>query len=195
MGITQTLLIYGLVGAAVAATMLLQDRDSGPWRRALRFAAGLLFWPAFVPALLAARADRGGGGEDEELADARLAAARARLLAVVNTMDGSLGGLLAPEVKRIERLTRALAILGRRVGEMDRLLEVPSIRQGRTGERLRAMRDQAEERYLEALARMEEMSAAVMLLQLAEGSGEEAVESLRDLAARVEGLTEGMLAT
>lgn len=208
MGITQTLLLYVLVGAAVASAMVLAGSCPRSSRGALRFLAGVIFWPLFVPALLGDR--RGGGPRLDprgERGDARLIAARAQLLASMTASDGTIDGLLAPELERVEQLSRALAAMKLRIQEMDRLLEMsaihaepstrphPTAARRRNRQRLRLMRDQAEQRYQQALVQMEEMSSAVMLLRFAEGTEEEVVECLRELSARVEGITEGMLAT
>ena len=207
MGIVQTLVLYGLVGAAVATAMLLEGLYSRSPRGALRFAAGVLFWPLFVPALLhSRRASDSRRADDDDLGDPRLTAVRAQLLTSIGALDGALRRLLGPEIQRVSKLTRSLAAMKRRIHEMDRLLEVSPVGEGgapprattaqrRNRARLQRIRDQTEERFRQALVQMEELNSTISLLRFAAGSEEEVVECLRDLAASMEGITEGMLAT
>ncbi len=64
-----------------------------------------------------------------------------------------------------------------------------------TTARLQVLRDQASETFEQALFQMEEMSSTVTLIRFAEHSEEEVADCLLDLSSRVEGITEGILAT
>ena len=53
MGLGATLLFYLLFGVGIAIAVLLVEDRLGPAERGFRLATALLFWPIYVPILLA----------------------------------------------------------------------------------------------------------------------------------------------
>jgi hypothetical protein len=106
-------------------------------------------------------------------------------------MDTLLG---SPEfdADRAETVLRGLE--GRGYAEDDP--RVQSVRARRRNiEQLRQMRDRAGQDLERALLKMEEMRSQVLLLRFANRPETELVDLIRDIAATVEGLTEGMMAS
>lgn len=151
----------------------------------------------------------------------RLADAQRQLLAALGRLEGLAEEVLAPEVARVHHLTASLEAMARRFEEMDALLSTPAFdperidgaiaelegrgvaandarRQSlaarrRNIERLDNLKDATAEAFERALLQMEEMGAQVAVLRFAEPEGDEVVERIRELAARIEGASEGLL--
>jgi hypothetical protein len=155
--------------------------------------------------------------------DPRLHAAQEQLLSALQGVEGVAQEVLTHEVARVEKLTESLAAMEGRLREMDTLLGSPefdadraetalrglegrgyaeddprvqSVRARRRNiEQLRQMRDRAGQDLERALLKMEEMRSQVLLLRFANRPETELVDLIRDIAATVEGLTEGMMAS
>lgn len=239
MGIIETALIYGLLGAVVAAALGLRAERAHPLYRGLQVLVWLLLWPLFAPLLLGGResaatsaptststsAGRAGvrpGLKAGAVLDPRLSAAEQRLLGALGRLDGVTHALLTPEIERLRGLTGALGGLAKRLAEMDALLGSPEfdarqaaatledlLRRGhgdndarvesvknrlRNIARLQEMHRRTGEQLERALLKMEEMSSQLLLLQFADGPELDVVERVREIAASVEGLSEGWLA-
>jgi hypothetical protein len=218
MGVLETGIIYGLLGVAVAAALVLRDGAGGLGGRVGLFLAGLLFWPLFAPVLLS------GGQRPEPRRTgfhARVRGAEALLLAALERAREA-SELAAPEVARVRGLTGAVASMEKRVEEMDALLEGPEFdeaaarnalmelsRRGvpeedprtrsvqarlRNVERLRAMRQRTLEDLERIVLKVEEMSSRLQLLRFAGQPDAEVVRLFKEIADGVEELTEGILA-
>lgn len=217
MGITETAIIYLIVGVVIAAAMALRSEE----HRSARILLHAACWPFFAPYLLASPAEP----VERPLAPAsinpRLRTAEERLLASIGTLDGVVGEVLAPEIARIHRLMGALAEVDRRIGEMDTLLATPefdrdavehtlaSLRERgcsdadprigsvesrrRNIDRLLRMRDQAREDLERAILKMEEMSAQILVLRFAERPEAALVDLVREVATTVEGVCERLI--
>jgi hypothetical protein len=252
MGIIETALIYGLLGAVVAAALGLRAERAHPLYRAGQVLVWWLLWPLFAPALLGGRealttatttttaatatsatastsASSPGGGagarpglKSGPALDPRLRAAEERLLGALGRLDGVTHALLTPEIERLRGLTGALGGLVKRLAEMDALLGSPEfdarqaaatledlLRRGQGDDdarvesvknrlrniaRLQEMHRRTGEQLERALLKMEEMSSQLLLLQFAEGPEVDVVDRVREIAASVEGLSEGWLA-
>ncbi|HEX2570478.1 MAG TPA: hypothetical protein VH877_13050 [Polyangia bacterium] len=236
MGIIETALIYGLLGAVVAAALALRSERVHPLHRAGQALVWLLLWPLFAPLLLGGGREVGGrpapasatgvgarpGLRSGAALDPRLNAAEERLLGALGRLGGVTHTLLAPEIERLRALTGALGGLAKRLVEMDALLGSPEfdarqaaatledlLRRGhgdddarvesvknrlRNIARLQEMHRRTGEQLERALLKMEEMSSQLLLLQFAEGPEVDVVERVREIAASVDGLSEGWLA-
>lgn len=240
MGIIETALIYGLLGAVVAAALGLRAERAHPFYRGGQFLVWWLLWPLFAPMLLGGREagatsaataaatsapspSGGGTGLKSGLAlDPRLRAAEERLLGALGCLGGVTHTLLTPEIERLRGLSGALGGLAKRLAEMDALLGSPEfdarqaaatledlLRRGQGDDdarvesvknrlrniaRLQEMHRRTGEQLERALLKMEEMSSQLLLLQFAEGPEVDVVDRVREIAASVEGLSEGWLA-
>ena len=210
MEIIQTAILYILLGLAVAVAMQLQGLCKWSLRGIFLFGAGVLAWPFFIPALIHSShstKNSGSGEGEEDLGDTRLSAAQRQLIAAIDSLDGTFAQMLAPELRRVNQLAPSLAAMKRRINEMDQLIAVRAQAEATTLDksalqrsqvttsRLQTLRDQTSEKFEQALRQLEEMSSTVILIRFAEHSEEEVADCLRDLSARVEGISEGILAT
>ncbi len=148
MGITETAIIYGIIGVVTAAAMWLSGAGAPGVQRAGLFAVHALLWPFFAPVLLGGAAERAAptprtrraGAEATEL-DGRVHAAEERLLAALASLDGLAEDALRPELHRVRELTGALARMARRLAEMDELLATPEFDEERALGALEALED------------------------------------------------------
>jgi hypothetical protein len=153
---------------------------------------------------------------------ARVGAIQAQLLTGLGGLRGVAEEILAPELARVRGLDGALAQMEQRLTEMDALLATPEFdpaaaqaalaaleargvaeddprRQSlrarlRNIERLRGMRTRTSEDLERVVLKLEEMGSQLQLLRFAGGSDADAVRLLKDIAASVEEVTEGLLA-
>jgi hypothetical protein len=218
--LSQTLVLYLVVGAGVAGAVYLSDVGR-PAERWFRVATALPFWPLYVPILLA----RAGTFEEAEspttMANPKdgMAAAigqvDAELEAALGSLDGWAEGVLARERDRIHELRSAWTAQAERVREMDRLLALPEYadpeeplplqpvavgvgdrlrnsRQARRQnmERLRRVRQRAHEDLLGTLAWVRELVSMIHLAKFTGAPASRAEELVAQIAAAVEGLSE-----
>ncbi len=130
MELNETLVFYGVVGVAMAAAVCLRRDASGilPW--SFRIATAVLFWPLYLPLLLA-RPETPVTPPAQPAADAGDAMARAiaqveaELDAAFASLDGWAEDVLARETERISELRAAWNAQAARIREMDRLLAQP----------------------------------------------------------------------
>lgn len=225
MGIAETAVLYGIVGLAVASAMSLQTPAAGARRLGLFLAWAVLwpfFAPVlFGGALDKPAPDQ--DDRPRPAGDPRIAAARDQLLSALQGVDGVAKEVLTLEVARIQKLMSALAAMEGRLREMDALLEGPEFDLGRADaalqeiearapaqddprlqslrsrrrniEQLRQMRERTAQDLERALLKMEEMRSQVLLLRFANRPETELVELVKEIAAAVEGLAEGMMAS
>ena len=130
MGLTETLIFYGLVGIAVAVAAYLRQEVSTVGERWFRVAASIFFWPLFLPLLLASTSDetpppaKSCDDPSDEIARA-IAQVDAELDAALSSLDGWAEDVLARELDRIQELRSAWNAQAARIREMDRLLSQP----------------------------------------------------------------------
>jgi hypothetical protein len=122
MGAAGTLVVYLVIGLTCAAAVFLRGGRTAGW-----FVFDALFWPFFVPALLARAAvevpvTAGSGPREGPSGDPRLRTAEARLMEALGGLEGVAEEVLAPELGRLQQLTATLSGVERRLIEMDALL-------------------------------------------------------------------------
>ncbi len=223
MGITETGIIYGIIGAVVASAMWLARPASSAIIGGARFVLHTVLWPFFAPVLLGSSTERRAppGKEPSGSSDPRVAEAEARLLDALASLDGVAEDILGPEMERVRELTGSLGIMSRRIGEMDELLATDEFDEERAHKALeticaedepdnRARRDSVQARLRNirrlkqmrqalsadldrAILEIEEISSQIRLLRFADRPEHEVSGLIQDIAATVEGLSEGLL--
>jgi hypothetical protein len=126
----ELLLLYLLAGAGVAGAAYRSGSSTRPGMTVARTSMAFLFWPMFLPLLLA------GHGPSEDVPSAQPPSAPvldelARLIGQVNSeldgalrsLDGWAEGVIAREKGRLTELRAAWNSQAQRIREMDRLLE------------------------------------------------------------------------
>lgn len=201
-----TLVLYLLVGIAVAAALYLTDRPRSPGERALRLATAVPFWPLYLPILLSRPAAVVSTEDDWTRT---LAVVERELDAALSTLNEWIGIAEEPR-RRIEMLREAWAEQAERLRGMDRLLArpeylaaaeelpiaaAPQVRQSMAArqqnvERLRQVRRQAEADLLASLAWARELASRIHLARFTDAPTSRAEELLAALSAGVEVLSE-----
>ena len=126
----QTLILYLVVGAGVAGAIYVTERVARGPGRWFVVATAVLFWPLYLPMLLAsgrAGMDRPLGAPPE-VPDELTAAIRqvdAELGAALGGLDGWAEDVLLREKARLRDLSAAWLAQARRIREMDRVLAQP----------------------------------------------------------------------
>lgn len=144
MGLTETAIIYSIIGLVVAAAMWLSSPPTRGVAALASFVVHTMLWPFFAPVLLG----RAGGGApaaptdppgEAAAYDPRVRAAEARLTAALASLDGTAEEVLDPEVHRVRELTDSLARMAYRLAEMDELLATPEFDEARALDTLDAI--------------------------------------------------------
>lgn len=227
MGVTETAIIYSIIGAVVAAGFQLADGHSGrPLAQAGLFGVRAVCWPFFAPLLLGGRGSEKpsaaeAGAEAGEAASARVDAAEARMLEALESLDGVAGDLVEPQRRRIAQLCDSLRAMDGRLGEMEALLSTPEFDEARAEEmldslsdgdgevaeeraesvrarlrnirRLKKMRARLQADFERAILKADEISSQMRLLRFADHPEREAGELVDDIAATIDGLSEGLI--
>ncbi|MGE0755745.1 MAG: hypothetical protein AB7F89_01045 [Pirellulaceae bacterium] len=181
MNLATTLLFYLVIGAAVSLAALLGDQRPTRFARLISAFGVALFWPLFVPVLLAGRSDRGGRRdlspaeehrakhafspaatvpmhpprEPEDALRREIEEVDRELDAAVASLDGWAGHVLAQEGDRFDALRSAWRSQAAQIRELDALLAHPSF-QIRDRESLGESREVVDERcHASRLARRE----------------------------------------
>lgn len=125
MNITETLLLYLLVGVAVAVAMYSSNHTRGPGQAMFLISTALLFWPLYLPVLLSKPARSAEKviqpAKLDEMATA-IAQVEQELQTALASLDGWPETTLAREKDRIGELRGALTVQAARIREMDELL-------------------------------------------------------------------------
>lgn len=134
MGIPETLVFYSMFGLAVAVAAQVNDRHR-PWgERLFRAVSAVLFWPLYVPILLAPRETAtavpgmAGAVETPEPTDEMalaIAQVETELDTALTSLDGWAEEALARETVRLDELKGAWKSQAARIRELDRLLARP----------------------------------------------------------------------
>lgn len=219
MSLGSSFLLYLMCGAGVAAAVFVRDGGRGA-ESVFRLAAACVFWPLYVPLLLA-RAPTGGASPasasrvSAEAARDDMSAAIARveeeLDRALQTLDGWTEGALSLETARFDELRHAWHVQAERIRELSRLLdsaagdELPagdaqspgaerlrhSERARRENiERLRALRRRMHDDLLGTLAWVRELVTMIHLAKYTGAPASRAEELVSQIAAAVEGLSE-----
>lgn len=214
MGVSETLVLYLVAGAAVAGTTWL--RESAP-NATLRLLLCCLFWPIFLPALLGQEPEvtESESSSDEALLQRRIERAEELLHQELGQLTGVAAQVLNRESDKLEQLKSSLHTIALRLQQMDAALNrqnrveaqqtevsvpqlgVPQLStQSRQANLVRLERLRARTRLeLErAVARVEEMSSRVALLRFAASPGGEAQALLDEISGTIDDITEGIRA-
>jgi hypothetical protein len=133
MGLATTFILYLVIGAAVAAAVLL--RESPPSTPPLMTGLSVLFfWPLYVPALLSdsgqqttnANVSPGNQQSTDELS-AAIERVESELEQALHSLDGWAESTLAAERSRLDELQQTWRLQAHRIRELDELLEDPAI--------------------------------------------------------------------
>jgi hypothetical protein len=210
MSLASTLVLYLMLGAGIAGALLVREGLQSA-AGAMRLASACLFWPMFVPVLLAPQP----GAEPETSASAIAAQAKAdpiqaeiarvesELEGALRTLDGWAEGTLALEDARFEELGHAWRVQAQRIRELGELLiasgdepspmdsSAPSVRARRDNiERLKQLHQRMQNDLLENLAWVRELVTLIHLAKYTGAPASRAEELVAQIAAAVEGLSE-----
>lgn len=214
MGFVQTLIFYQLIGAGVAvAVFLTDDQGGGLPARTFRVATAAVFWPLYLPILLARPAREPAAeaaareGRRDEMAEA-IARVESELESALSSLDGWAEDVLARETARLRELRTAWTAQAGRIREMDRLLAraapeavgpeavaangrcLRSEQARRSNvDRLRRVRQQAHDDLMGTLAWVRELVSMIHLAKFTGAPASRAEELVAQVAAAVEGIS------
>jgi hypothetical protein len=212
MGFAETMIFYHLIGVGVAAAVFLSDAGRGALSLGFRVASAVVFWPLYLPILLARPSRRVSrdpalpAGDRDEMAEA-IARVEAELEAALSSLDGWAEGVMAIEADRIRELRAAWTAQAGRIREMDRLLAsegsagasggIESSERGRRSEqarrsnldRLRRVRQQAHEDLMGTLAWVRELVSMIHLAKFTGAPASRAEELVAQIASAVKGMS------
>jgi len=211
----QTLVLYLVIGTGVAGAVYLTWGTDGRTNRWFVVATAVIFWPLYLPMLLAT-----GTGVREPSAitpappdalTAAIARVDAELEAALGCLDGWAEDVLAREKDRIRELRSAWFAQAQRIREMDQLLARPeyaaatadepavegdprlrsSLQARRQNvERLQRLRRRAHDDLTRSLAWVREVVSMIHLAKFSGAPAARAEELVAQIAAAVEGLSE-----
>lgn len=132
MGLSQTILFYLVIGAAVAVAVLLRGDRRSRGRDLFQMLLAWFFWPMYLPVLLSSvnvDVDRTSGTSKssrpmDDIATA-IAQVEAELESAVSSLDGWAENVLSYEETRFGELRAAWRAQAERIRELDRLLAQP----------------------------------------------------------------------
>jgi hypothetical protein len=124
-----TVVIYLLIGIGVGVAVYLSDLARSPAQRGFQTAAGLVFWPLFLPLLLQRVQARSAAPVDgppwaDELAKS-IAQVESELNEALRSLHGWADEALHGHAGRLQALGRHWQAQAARIREMDRLLALP----------------------------------------------------------------------
>jgi hypothetical protein len=222
MGIGGTLLLYSVFGGVVAAAMVLRHKPTSPSRTAISLVAWTIFWPLFAPLLFGGETPLAAVESRRDELDPRLSGAQERLLSALCAAAEGAPGVLATEIEQLRKVGGALASLGRKRRDMERLMASPEFNEPqaqaalaalaahgrgdddpqvqslrarlRNIDKLRTLLERTHNNLERTLCKMEELSSQLILLRFTEEREREAVELIREIAASVGGIADGLSA-
>jgi hypothetical protein len=217
MSFATTMIFYHLIGLGVATAVFLSDpgRSPNPWSRSFQVATALIFWPLYLPIVLARPTARPKSGPPpaEAAGDAMVAAiaqVEIELETALASLDGWAEGVLAREVDRFRELSTAWRAQAERIREIDRLLaradtdtDTDTNANTDPGERcrqseqarranlarLRLVRRRAYEDLMSTLAWVRELVSMIHLAKFTGAPASRAEELVAQIAAAVEGIS------
>jgi hypothetical protein len=192
MRITETLLIYLIIGAVVAIAMPAAQLPAYVrWTRGISHA---MFWPFFAPGLLG----RGAPATDiyidtdpkgHPALRPRLYRAKARLLHAIATSTNLSDSILQPQVKLIDAVMASLDTASERLREMDAVLTTPEFDRQRVDATLGELRarglTEAEPRVASLTARKDNIERLVSMRAKTSDELERALFTLEAISSRV----------
>jgi hypothetical protein len=216
--LVETAIFYLLLGATVAVAVFIRGRGDASVIIGLQMAAACLFWPLFVPMLLApvtdetaastesAKADRG----QQDSLSAAILQVEMELDAALDGLDGWAEDVLNSEQHRLEELRLAWKAQADRIRQIDRLLAEPSSRADSLAEvaadiagarqsektrqdnirQLLALRNRMHADLVGTLAWVRELVTMIHLAKFSGAPAARAEELVAQIAAAVQGLSE-----
>ena len=216
--LVETAIFYLLLGATVAVAVFLRERGSGRIALGLQMAAACLFWPLFVPALLApvkgeeAKREESPGAviEKQDSLAAAIQQVETELDLALDGLDGWAEDVLNSEQHRLEELRLAWKAQADRIRQIDNLLAEPSARldslagvaaevaSARQSEKIRqdniqqlsTLRNRMYEDLVGTLAWVRELVTMIHLAKFSGAPAAQAEELVAQIAAAVQGLSE-----
>jgi hypothetical protein len=211
----QTLVLYLVIGAGVAGAVYLTWGGDGGTNRWFVVATAVLFWPLYLPMLLArgtpVREPSVVSTAPQDALTAAIAQVDGELEAALGCLDGWAEDVLAREKDRIRELRSAWLAQAQRIREMDQLLARPeyaaatvdepaanddprlrsSLQARRQNvERLQRLRGRAHDDLTRSLAWVREVVSMIHLAKFSGAPAARAEELVAQIAAAVEGLSE-----
>jgi len=210
MSLASTLVLYLMLGGGVAGALLVREGMQGA-TSAMRLAAACLFWPMFVPLLLAPQHET--EPKPSRVADSEASPldpiateidrVESELEAALRTLDGWAEGTLALENARFDELSHAWRVQAQRIRELGELLSAtedsateshsttPSVRARRDNiARLKQLHQRMQNDLLGNLAWVRELVTLIHLAKYTGAPASRAEELVAQIAAAVEGLSE-----
>ncbi len=124
-----TILLYFLFGGGVAIAFYLTDRHTGYGERIFVLVSALIFWPIYLPIILASRSSTPSAFATSRAAkdemDKAINQADTDLSKALTSLEGWTDGLVSTEAQRLRELRKIWPTLAERIREMDRLLAEP----------------------------------------------------------------------
>jgi hypothetical protein len=215
----QTLILYLVVGAGVARAVYLAQHTGRRTKRWFLVATAVLFWPLYLPVLLASgRAETGESSDappaDEDDLIAAIRQVNAELTAALGGIEGFAEEVLLREKVRLRDLSAAWLAQARRIREMDRVLAQPEYAPDHfpelspapgtsaAGDRRRScqqarrqnverLRQLRDRSYVELMGSLVQVLELVSMIHLAKFSGAPAARA-EELVAQIAAAVEGV---
>ena len=212
MGIGETIIIYLVIGVGVSIAVVLRADNQSFTRRAYLASVGLIFWPVFVPTLIARRESSIESSREIEPEPSgaliRISKIEDELNALLVNKDGWAERVLAGEADRICSLIVAMRSQAQRVSEMALLLSGLNARSQplpiageenadrendaahkHTSGFLHQLHDNAERELWRAIAKTEELINMIYVARFAGGSRSEMDNLLIAISSTVESIS------
>jgi hypothetical protein len=212
-----TMIFYHLIGFGVATAVFLSDSRRARMLPVFRLASAVLFWPLYVPILLAsarpgAQPEVAPSQSDRDAMSRAISQVEAELETALKSLDGWVEDVLAHEAGRFHELSTAWRASADRIREMDRLLTktepadlpaAPAVAGEGASERyhhseqsrranlarLRDVRNQAFEDLMGTLAWVRELVSMIHLAKFTGAPASRAEELVAQIAAAIEGIS------
>jgi hypothetical protein len=217
MGFAETMIFYLLIGVGVAIAVFLSDARRSRLSPSFRVATALVFWPLYLPILLAGPRSEpnqriGTQQNDGDAMSRAIAQVEAELETALASLDGWVEDVLARETDRLRELGTAWRAQAVRIREMDRLLDhaapaqpgpMPTLSEPDSSDRcrqseqarrtniarLRQVRNQAYEELMGTLAWVRELVSMIHLAKFTGAPASRAEELVAQIAAAIEGIS------
>jgi hypothetical protein len=213
----ETAIFYLLIGTAVAVAVYLRDRGNSPIKIAMKSSTACLFWPLFVPLLLASSSEDSSEPTKSPQSEAHHDSLAAAISQVETELDTALGGLdgwaedvLASEQHRLAELRTAWKAQADRIRHIDQLLAEPAaavdslaqvavdVESARKSEQTRLeniqqlarLRNRMHADLIGTLAWVRELVTMIHLAKFSGAPAARAEELVAQIAAAVQGLSE-----
>jgi hypothetical protein len=216
--LVETAIFYLLLGAAVATAVYLHGTSGGGIRAGFDVLSACLFWPLFVPLLLApVKSEKATSAhlphtasDEQDALSAAIAQVEAELDAALEGLDGWAEDVLNSEAHRLQELRTAWKLQAERIRQLDRLLAAPESRTDSLGEvsadverahqseklrrenirQLGSLRKQMHADLIGTLAWVRELVTMIHLAKFSGAPAARAEELVAQIAAAVQGLSE-----